>query len=294
MSTGQDRSVTDPTLSRRAFLAAGGGLVLAAATAGWAQPAAAKSNAISPLVLATDLYASPTPQRFVFAIARGIGPAGAIYASGAPARVAFAPPGSSQATVLPTKLYKAGLPKGRGVYVTQATFPEAGVWKAVVLISGKKVPFAVQVNDTAVAPVVGAAAPRAPSPTLTNTLGVKPICTRQPQCPLHTVSLSDVIGSGKLVAAMFATPARCQSMYCGPVLDEMLSVMGRYQDRVTFVHVEIWKGLRGADHAPTVDAWGIETEPWLYTIDGAGTIKGRLDGAIGKQEIIDQLDALVA
>jgi len=281
--------VTDSTLSRRAFLAAGGGLVLAAATAGWAESAGAASNAISPLVLATDLYASPNPQRFVFAIARG-----PRYASGAPARVAFAAPGSSTGSVYPTKLYKSGLPKGRGVYVTEATFPVAGVWKAIALISGKKVPFVVQVNPSAVAPVIGAAAPRAPSPTVTNTLGVKPICTRQPQCPLHTVSLSDVIGTGKLVAAMFATPARCSSMYCGPVLDEMLGVMARYQDRVTFVHVEIWKGLRGADHAPTVDAWGIETEPWLYTIDGAGIIKGRLDGAIGKQEIVDQLDALVA
>ncbi len=281
--------MTDPTLSRRAFLAAGSGLVLAAATAGWAEPAGATSNAISPLVLATDLYASPAPQRFVFAIARG-----PRYASGSPAEVAFAPPGSSKATVLSTTLYKRGLPRGRGIYVTEATFPVAGVWKAVVLISGKKVPFAVQVNDTPVAPIVGAAAPRAASPTLTNTLDVKPICTRRPQCPLHTVSLADVIGSGKLVAAMFATPARCSSMYCGPVLDEMLGVMARYQDRVTFVHVEIWKGLRGADHSPTVDAWGIETEPWLYTIDGAGIIKGRLDGAIGKQEITAQLDALVA
>jgi hypothetical protein len=281
--------VTDPTLSRRAFLAAGSGLVIAAASVGWAEPAGATSKAISPLVLATDLYASPLPQRFVFAIARG-----PKYASGAPARVAFAPPGSSKATVLPTTLYKSGLPRGRGIYVTEATFPEAGVWKAVVLISGKQVPFSVQVNDQAVAPVVGAVAPRAASPTLTNPLGVKPICTRQPQCPLHTVSLADVIGSGKLVAAMFATPARCSSMYCGPVLDEMLGVMARYQDRVTFVHVEIWKGLRGADHSPTVDAWGIETEPWLYTIDGAGIIKGRLDGAIGKQEITAQLDALVA
>jgi len=281
--------VTDPTLSRRAFLAAGSGLVLAAASVGWTEPAGATSKAISPLVLATDLYASPLPQRFVFAIARG-----PKYASGAPAQVAFAPPGSSKATVLPTTLYKSGLPRGRGIYVTEATFPEAGFWRAVVLISGKKVPFSVQVNDQAVAPVVGAAAPRAASPMLTNPLGVKPICTRQPQCPLHTVSLADVIGSGKLVAAMFATPARCSSMYCGPVLDEMLGVMARYQDRVTFVHVEIWKGLRGADHSPTVDAWGIETEPWLYTIDGAGIIKGRLDGAIGKQEITAQLDALVA
>ena len=209
-------------------------------------------------------------------------------------RSAFAPPGASRATVLPTTLYKDGLPKGRGVYVTEATFPQPGVWKAVALISGKKVPFAVQVYEHAVSPVIGAAAPRAASPTTVNTLGVDPICTRSPQCPLHTVSLSDVIGSGKLVAAMFATPARCSSMYCGPVLDELLKVMAPYQDRVTFVHVELWKGRRGADRSPTLDAWGIETEPWLYTIDGAGTIKGRIDGAFGKQEIVQQLDALVA
>ncbi|HZP27886.1 MAG TPA: hypothetical protein VFC99_02950 [Acidimicrobiia bacterium] len=284
--------MTDSALSRRAFLAAGGGLIVAAATTTWIEPAAATiaaaNKAISPLVLSSDLYASPEPQRFVFAIARG-----AKYASGATARVAFAPPGSSKAAILPTKLYKAGLPKGRGVYVTQATFPEAGVWKAVALISGKKVPFAVQVNDAAVAPVIGAAAPRAASPTTTNMLGVDPICTRQPECPLHTVSLSDVVGSGQRVAALFATPARCQSEYCGPVLDELLHVIAPYRDRVTFVHVEIWKGLRGADRSPTVDAWGIETEPWLYTIDGAGAIKGRIDGAFGKQEIVDQLDALV-
>ena len=285
--------MTEATLSRRAFLAAGGGLLLGAAAVKWAEPAVAAvdaaNNAISPLVLSSDLYASPDPQRFVFAIARG-----AKYASGAKARVALAPPGSSQATVFPTRLYKDGLPKGRGVYVAEVTFPKSGIWRGMALISGKKVPFAVQVQDAAVAPVIGAAAPRAASPTTTNTLGVNPICTRQPQCPLHTVSLSDVIGSGKLVAALFATPARCSSMYCGPVLDELLGAIAPYQDRVTFVHVEIWKGLRGADHSPTVDAWGIESEPWLYTIDGTGVIKGRIDGAFGKQEIVQQLDALVA
>ena len=63
--------MTDPTLSRRAFLAAGGGLVLAAAATAWAEPSDAASKALSPLVLASDLYASPDPQRFVFAIARG-------------------------------------------------------------------------------------------------------------------------------------------------------------------------------------------------------------------------------
>jgi len=123
---------------------------------------------------------------------------------------------------------------------------------------------------------------------------VKPICTRRPQCPLHEVSLADVIGTGTPVAVMFATPALCQSMYCGPVLDELLAVRSRYEDRITFVHVEIYASTTGATLAPTVAAWGIESEPWLYTVDGTGTIVGRLDGAFGREEIVAQLDDLAA
>ena len=59
------------------------------------------------------------------------------YASGAPAKVAFAPPGSSQATVLPTTLYKAGSPRAGACTSPRRRSPTPGVWKAVVLISGK-------------------------------------------------------------------------------------------------------------------------------------------------------------
>ena len=41
-------------------------------------------------------------------------------------------------------------------------------------------------------------------------------------------------------------------------------------------------------------AFGIETEPWLYAIDGTGVIKSRLDGAIAQNEIKTALDSLVA
>ena len=285
-------------VSRRAFLAGGAGIALAAATAGaTAGPAAAllpaKNKAISPLVLSSDLYASAEPQRFVFAIARG-----SRYASFGPAQVAFAAPGSSEGTILDTTLYKQGLPKGRGIYVAEASFPTAGVWRAQALLpdaQGKRVPFAVTVKPTAVAPVVGAAAPRAASPTNTNTLGVNPICTRSPACPLHDVSLTDVIGNGKPAAVMFATPALCQSQYCGPVLDELLDIMGPYQQKgVQTVHVEIYASTRGATTSPTVQAWGIETEPWLFTIGPDGTIKERLDGAMATNEIQAALDRLVA
>ena len=276
-------------MTRRAFLTAAGGLVVATTVAG---PAAAteraKNTDLSPVVLSSDLYASPDPQRLAFAIYKGSRPS-----SSGSAKLALAAPGTTKGTVYPTTLQKAGLPKGRGVYVAEAILPTAGAWNALALTGGKRVPFAVQVNAQPVAPAVGAAAPRAASPTKADTLGVKPICTRKPACPLHAVSLSDVIGTGRPVAALFATPALCQSQYCGPVLDELLKIKAPYEDRVTFVHVDIYRSSTGTDLSPTVEAWGIETEPWLYTIDAAGTIVGRLDGAFGGNEMTAQLDALV-
>lgn len=283
-------------VSRRAFLAGGAGLALATlaarpATALVATKAATKAakKPVSPLVLSSDLYASPEPQRFVFATARG-----ARYASVGPAQVAFAAPGERQGTVLDTDLYKQGLPRGRGIYVVDATFPVAGIWKAVAVVQGRQVPFVVKVKETAEAPRPGAVAPRAASPTRADPLGVNPICTRRPACPLHDVSLADVLGTGTPVAVMFATPALCQSQYCGPVLDELLEVMGPYRDRVTMVHVEIYASTRGATTAPTVQAWGLPSEPWLYTVDGAGTILDRLDGAFATNEVTAALDRLVA
>ena len=63
-------------ISRRAFLAASGGLVVAAvawpdvAFAHEGTPSGSKGD-VSVLVLSSDLYASPDPQRFVFAVAKG-------------------------------------------------------------------------------------------------------------------------------------------------------------------------------------------------------------------------------
>ena len=297
--------ILEPAISRRGFLAGGaaatGGLVVATALGtGLATSAGAASGSaqkLAPLVLSSDLYASPEPQRLVIALARG-GSTGIKFVSGPAAKMRFrAPKGSatrSWSDLVKAPLDRVGLPKGRGVYVTAPVLDTPGVWGVEARASGERVPFAIQVNAQPVAPVAGQAASRAVSPTTTDTLGVTPICTRQPACPLHTVSLSSVIGNGKPVAALFATPARCASQYCGPVLDEMLEIMGPYQDRVTFVHIEIYQSLTGTALVPTVSAWRLQTEPWLFGIDAAGTISARLDGAFGGTEMKKLLDSLVA
>ncbi len=286
-------------LSRRAFLggalAATGGLVLAGtlgdpAFAGDTTP---DPKTFFPLVLASDLHASPQPQRMVFALSHS-GKNGIQFASGPSVSVRFRAPGATAWTPLTKTTYdRAGLPKGRGVYVTSPTFATPGVWKAEARAQGQKIPFTIQVNAQPVALLPGAAAPRAASPTTTDALGVKPICTRDPMCPLHTQSLSTVIGAGKPVAALFATPARCQSQYCAPVLDEFLDVIKGYGDQIVPVHIEIYRAATGTQLVPTLDAWHIESEPWLFGIDGAGVIQSRIDGAFGGDEMKTLLDALV-
>jgi hypothetical protein len=109
-------------LSRRAFLGAAGGVTAAAILSTvWPSSADARKPELSALVLSSDVYASPQPQRFVFAVARG-----PHYASTKPARVGFAAPGQTKGTLLATRLYKKGLPPGRGIYVVDTAFPVAG------------------------------------------------------------------------------------------------------------------------------------------------------------------------
>ena len=280
-------------LSRRAFLAAGGGMVLAAAAGGAAAALPmAESKKLSALLLASDLYASPDPQRIVFALAEG-----PKYASGPPARLAY---GQSRKLGAPvgTVLHSRGLPKRRGIYTADVTLPQAGPWLGVVQVKkdGKRqnASLAFQVQDQPKAPVPGAPAPRAASPTVANPLGVDPICTRNPPCPLHDVSLDTAIGAGKPVAVMLATPALCQSRYCGPVLDDLLTLTDQYKDRITFVHVEIYTNLSGNETTPTVQAWGIQTEPWLFGVDATGNVVSRLDGAFGHDEQQQLLQRLVS
>ncbi len=283
-------------LSRRDLLRAAGGLVVASTTlSALTGPAAAADakRALAALPFSTEPYVSTTPQRFVFVIQRAARN-GPDFVGGAAAKLRFeSPDGSVSDTIVP-RFDRAGLTKGRGVYVTEATFDRPGYWKLIVNTRGKRLTTKFTVVDKPGVVVPGMPAPRAASPTNADPLGVSPLCTRSKECGLHSVSLANVIGSGKPVVAMFATPARCASQYCGPVLDEMLRVMGPYGSRVTFVHVEIYKAASGAQLVPTVDAWKLPSEPWLFAIDGAGTVVARADGAMGGGEIKGLIDRVAA
>jgi hypothetical protein len=282
-----------PELSRRRFLVLGGGAALLAACGSSKTTGAPSTTAntnftdVAPGIVSIDLYTSPKPQRFAFALLAKEG-----YASGKPARVALAPPGSTPTTFVAAEARAKGLPAFRGVYTVMATLDRPGVWHGILDYQGTHTPFVFQVQAKPLAVIPGHRAPLAASPTLTKTLGVDPICTRVPVCPLHTRSLDTIVGKGRPVAVMFATPARCQTRYCGPVLDTMLPLVATYSDRIDFVHVEIYKNNQTTDVISTVDAWGLQGEPWLFGVDAAGLVTARLDGAFDETEMRALLDGL--
>lgn len=286
--------MSDLLLTRRSFLILAGGVVVLASCGSDDDRADSSSDThpehfteVAPGIVSADLYVNEQPQRLAFVLLAKEG-----YASGQPVRIALAPSGADPARFVDATPRFEGLPEFRGVYTIAATLPTAGTWEGLLEYGGEKQSFAFNVRDAAAAPAIGDAAPRAASPTTSATLAVDPICTREPTCPLHERSLDAMIGQGRPVAVLFATPARCQTQYCGPVLDALLPLVDQYRERVDVVHVEIYQNSRTTDPVPTVAAWNLPSEPWFFGVDTAGKIVTRLDGAFDRvemQEILEQL-----
>ena len=286
-------------ISRRAFFELAGGVVVAGAGGtllaacgggGSSSRAASTTNPFTdqPLIVSSDLYASTRPQRLAFTMFSGNGTPDA----GRPARIALGPGGGALGPFMPATPRGKGLDQFRGVYTVDATLPKAGKWAALVQYGGHQLSLPFDVAAKPVVVTVGEPAPRAASPTNAHPLGAKHVCTRQPPCPLHTKSLADLVGRGRSVGLLFATPQYCTTRYCGQVLDALLPLVPKYAAHVDFVHCEIYLDSPAGSVIPTVDAWKLPSEPWFFAIDGDGVVRARLDGAFDQTEMDEALRAL--
>jgi hypothetical protein len=291
-------------LSRRAFLAAGGSALLLAACGSSGSNGNGKGGGsaggktISAFRMEIEPYQSSAPQRFAFILVDNE----RNFAGGPAAELAIAAPGGSFGRPLTATYHGAGLPEGRGVYIVEPVLEEAGNWRGTVSIDGfGDAELAFPVTASPETPILGAPGRIVQSPTTADTLGTDPLCTRTDDrsdpapCAFHAQSLDQVIGKGTPVVAMFATPARCQSRYCGPVLDQLIGLAPEYEGRIVPVHVEIFRDLQSNNLVTATEAWlGTTGEPWVFTMDGAGNVTGRLSGAFATDEIRGLIDRTLA
>lgn len=173
---------------------------------------------------------------------------------------------------------------GGGLYLSRLPFTEPGV-VTVVAVAGDgtragsaSVP--VTTPDTSAFPAPTQSAPVVATPTAAEPLGAENLCTLDPPCGMHEISLDEALAQGRPVVLQFATPAYCQTAICGPsvsVLDEVRR-SGEWAD-TAFIHCEIYADA-GQNLLEPVSTWNLPTEPWMYTIDGDGQIVARTDGPL--------------
>jgi hypothetical protein len=134
-------------------------------------------------------------------------------------------------------------------------------------------------------PKVGDKLPPFDTPTTADGKGVNPICTHQPPCPLHDVTLTQALQSGKPVAYLIGTPAFCQTGVCAPILDNLITAHNRLGDKVTMVHAEVYTDNTATTTTPAVQAYQMSFEPCLWITDATGTVVERLDFVFDQGEI---------
>jgi hypothetical protein len=175
------------------------------------------------------------------------------------------------------------------IYEAHVPFAKPGVYKVLTVsdIKGRRVAagMTAQVKTPAQDPIpdVGEKAPPVQTDTRGSVKGnLDLLDTRSPKAPeLSAVSFADVVGK-KPVALLFSTPQLCQSRVCGPVTDEELQVKAETGSKVQFIHQETYQdnNVQKGFRAP-LRRYGLQSEPWLFTVNRQGRIAARLEGSIG-------------
>jgi len=203
------------------------------------------------------------------------------------------PDGSTVGGEIEVERHADGLP--RAYFPLRLTIDEPGIYTARTEIGGAGTEMSFQIDAAEDVKVIQAGAPMpvVETPTTADARGVTPVCTNEPACPLHEVSLAAALGEGTPIALLVASPAFCQIAICGPVLDVLLDVRADHPE-VRFLHAEVYadpaKDLQ--TYAPVVAPLGLHFEPCLLLIGADGVVVERVDTIYDRTELRARLDLI--
>lgn len=201
----------------------------------------------------------------------------------------------------------------RGLYAADVMYPDAGRWGTrftATLPDGstKAVRADYDVVESGPTVAIGAKAPSVETPTIAGAGGdVRAVSTDQkPAERFYTTSVRAALAAGKPFVLVFATPAFCQTQICGPTLETVKTVATDYPN-LTFINVEPYQmkfengslqpaldGSGQLQSATWTDAFGLQTEPWVFVIGADGTVRSKFEAVLGADELRTAIDAAVA
>ena len=193
-----------------------------------------------------------------------------------------------------------------GVYTASLNFDVAGHWGIGMQIAESDdatstSSVVVEVKENSSTPAVGLPAPGSVNKTERDVSSLDQLTTDpEPDPELYEMTIAEAIDAGRPLMVSFATPAYCRTSTCGPQLDVVKELKQRYEDRVNFIHVEIYDNpseiqgdLSKARLSPLVAEWGLPSEPWTFVIDGRGNLRSKFEGFATKEELEEALAEVV-
>jgi hypothetical protein len=223
-------------------------------------------------------------------------------------RLQFIDPEGEPAGEEPEARFVWAIPDVTGFWVADATFDTPGAWRAEATLTrdGEDAPFSVDftVVERASTPKIGDRAPATNNLTLAQEPNISRISTDDtPDESYYQLTVAEALQAGKPFVVIFATPAFCQTRFCGPMLDNVDAVHAEFADQVNFIHIEPYEldaegqlvtSAEGGPvpAQPTTD-WGLQTEPWVFVVGADGVIADRFEGAASTEELRASIQRVV-
>jgi len=181
-------------------------------------------------------------------------------------------------------------------YAADVNFDEPGDWGVSIIPSRggrtlEPINLALTVQEKSRSVAIGESAPRSRQLTLADVSDLSEIDTGEPPDPeWHRMTIADAVTSGKPVAIAFTTPGFCQSQMCAPMTQELAMLYDKYKDEVIFIHVEPYdleraRSGEGLFPISVMGEWGLQTEPWIFIVDGEGKVAAKFEAFVMMDEI---------
>jgi hypothetical protein len=175
-----------------------------------------------------------------------------------------------------------------------------GYWGMVAEITRDGSPavradFVIEVKPAAEAPAVGEAAPLSQNRTLATEPDVTLLSSaNDPDPAFHQWTVADAVADGRPTVVGFLTPAFCQTEWCAPVLDTLKAARAETGDAAHFIHIEVYDDFQKLTTVPEMAEWSLDTEPWVFVLDGDGRVAARFSGPLAPEELLAALRPLLA
>lgn len=154
--------------------------------------------------------------------------------------------------------------------------------------------FVIEIQPNSKSPAIGADAPASTNRTLATEPDISLLSSaNNPDPAFYQLTVADAIATSRPTVVGFLTPAFCQTKWCAPVLDSLKAARAETGDAINYIHIEVYDDFQEMTVVKEMAEWGLDTEPWVFVLDGQGRVVARFSGPLSPAELLAALQPLL-